>query len=459
MKVPVPDDWNGEDWQCVQVEWPNSPQWTGLLTGILTLLTRGRYWDERTGSIRDTQAVAREIFDRNYPFNPCQGSDETEPPTQQPGGGGYSASESEEEMPAVTWLEIEDGILYMYFGPCCKIAVDGDFATVIDPPPDPPEDDEGDPPTWSCNKSAGMALRFWAAADSGISEMAAVDAAHRAQKLIETLPQFNITQEQAKVCALSYTADTTEGFALTTDPDTEAYIRCAWAAVLEETNGITAAEWAIMQSTLSSRFTTRQSALLVALMIAMRPTTFNWWAQAYAEVEANCDCPEADPYTGVVTFEDARVIHLESQGSSLDVATLNNPHVMHFEVKGGQNENFQEVHWDERLVASGTIQELQVEFPFDPSDVTVYYPAEDWNDANPTTLGNYLKPPTIGPGPDDVTYYPQPGKQVMVCTWAAPTDLDSASLDFGVKLNPKDQDPNVQTYKFRAEITYSGALR
>jgi len=127
-------------------------------------------------------------------------------------------------------------------------------------------------------------------------------------------------------------------------------------------------------------------------------------------------------------------------------------------VLGGQNDNFQEVHWDEDLIATGTIQEIQIEFPLVSSDVTGYYPAFNWSDTNPTDLANYMQTPVTG-APTTVNYFAQPNKQVVICTWAAPINLTGASLDFGIKVNPKDQTPNVQRYTFKAQITYAGALR
>jgi len=71
--IPIPDDWNGQDWLCVQVEWPLSIKWLALLAGLLTTPLRGRFWDERTGNIRAAQAIGAQIDKRNLPFNACAG--------------------------------------------------------------------------------------------------------------------------------------------------------------------------------------------------------------------------------------------------------------------------------------------------------------------------------------------------------------------------------------------------
>jgi len=67
---PIPDDWDGDDWACVIIEWPNSPQYMGLLRGLVTTPVRGRFWDGRTGSITDAQTVGLEIQERN-PVTSC----------------------------------------------------------------------------------------------------------------------------------------------------------------------------------------------------------------------------------------------------------------------------------------------------------------------------------------------------------------------------------------------------
>jgi len=71
MKLPIPDDWDEISWLCILLQWPDSQKWRGLLNGALSLYTRGRYWDESTGTITDVQAIGWEIFDRNVPYTTC----------------------------------------------------------------------------------------------------------------------------------------------------------------------------------------------------------------------------------------------------------------------------------------------------------------------------------------------------------------------------------------------------
>lgn len=64
-QIPIPDDWAGADWTCQIIEWPDSEQWLALLRGFMSTAARGRFWDARTGTITDAQAIGLEIERRN----------------------------------------------------------------------------------------------------------------------------------------------------------------------------------------------------------------------------------------------------------------------------------------------------------------------------------------------------------------------------------------------------------
>lgn len=68
MKIAIPDDWDGETWCRWSVCWPDSELWKGILLGFITTAQRGRFWDERTGSIKTIQDIGRQIFDNNFPL-------------------------------------------------------------------------------------------------------------------------------------------------------------------------------------------------------------------------------------------------------------------------------------------------------------------------------------------------------------------------------------------------------
>jgi len=71
MKIPIPNDWDGITWRCISIQWPDSVNYQGVLAGWLTLLTRGRLYDENTGDIRDAQSVGFAIMEANLPLVAC----------------------------------------------------------------------------------------------------------------------------------------------------------------------------------------------------------------------------------------------------------------------------------------------------------------------------------------------------------------------------------------------------
>jgi len=64
-RLKIPTDWDGEDWACIILEWPNSPEWLTILQGLVTIPARGRWWDERTGQVTEVQKIGFEIDGRN----------------------------------------------------------------------------------------------------------------------------------------------------------------------------------------------------------------------------------------------------------------------------------------------------------------------------------------------------------------------------------------------------------
>lgn len=70
-RMPIPQDWNGQDWTCFAVEWPDSPMFRAILLGQVSELTRGRYWDERSGSVLAAQDIGTQIYLRNQEQDEC----------------------------------------------------------------------------------------------------------------------------------------------------------------------------------------------------------------------------------------------------------------------------------------------------------------------------------------------------------------------------------------------------
>lgn len=66
MQMPIPADWNGEGYCRVAVCWPDSVLWLGILNGLLSMPSQGRFWDASTGSIIDVQNAFRETYNENF---------------------------------------------------------------------------------------------------------------------------------------------------------------------------------------------------------------------------------------------------------------------------------------------------------------------------------------------------------------------------------------------------------
>lgn len=61
--LPIPDDWQGDEYALALVCIPNSQQWKALFLGALSTLSYGRTWDRNTGSIKEAQSIANEIYE------------------------------------------------------------------------------------------------------------------------------------------------------------------------------------------------------------------------------------------------------------------------------------------------------------------------------------------------------------------------------------------------------------
>lgn len=119
MKIPINDEFSpGDGLQCFTIFWPDTPRWIGLLQGLLTTVQQGRFWDEKTGSIKDMQAIGRQIEAATLPLVTCEGI-ETETDPVSPGGlasviGGWLKMECSLPYGALKYI---DGVLnYRYCG-------------------------------------------------------------------------------------------------------------------------------------------------------------------------------------------------------------------------------------------------------------------------------------------------------------------------------------------------------
>ena len=296
-RIPIPNDWSGDGWRCVRIQWPDSPLWIALLIGFITTAQRGWYWDERTGSIIDVKDVGLEIFARNFPLNDCRNGVSATGEDDSLGIGGAGCDDCEDCMSCITNVTIEDGNLYIWFGPCCQILVGpvsdiGGAAGAGEVDPSPPSG-------WPCNKARGMADEFAALAVVGVTELIATTpggvapAAPYLQAWLDVLPGVVWEQNYLWQAVVYYSNNETVINLGVTGAEYADWLACKWATVLGDTSGLSVAEFEAMQSVITGIPNAETATFTQLLMQAMQYSRFSFWAQAYYLETAACNCPEA----------------------------------------------------------------------------------------------------------------------------------------------------------------------
>lgn len=117
MQLPIPDDWDGETYDCFQIQWPRSAKWLAVLAGLISSPSRGRFWDSRTGSIIAVQEMGRFIDSLNMPFVDCDGGSSSITPDIETVHQFASQEESDYFMSLCGYnpkaFKIEGGALYV----------------------------------------------------------------------------------------------------------------------------------------------------------------------------------------------------------------------------------------------------------------------------------------------------------------------------------------------------------
>jgi hypothetical protein len=271
MQMPIPQDWDGDDWRCVEVWWPNSPLYIGILQGLLTDLTRGRFWDASTGSIKSAQAIAFEIFARNLPLNPCRvcPGDGEQPSDGPSEGGGVVIEECDDMGQVVTDITIEGGVLYKWFGPCCKIPVGtipGNSVNIPDGDDNfPPPEEE---PFYTCRKAWYMA--DWLIQVAGKVYTVSDDLIPLPTAVMLEFPQItfhigyliNALQKAGDVDADEWQESDQEFYRQT--------LACRWVPLLEnDTSGLTDDQWDAMRTVAETAFGADVGEMLEQTMLAI----------------------------------------------------------------------------------------------------------------------------------------------------------------------------------------------
>jgi len=165
LKLAIPNNLDVSDLACFKVLWPNDPYWRSVLAGLIYMVTRGRTWDERTGSVIGAQAAGSVLFNANVPLTLCDGvAPASDDANEMPVFGGWrgdwwldTGDGCEMNGPCLP-LKIEAGNLY--FWDCCEWKLVGPVGgedTTLDPGDELTFPEYEDPSTGSaCGAAAAI---------------------------------------------------------------------------------------------------------------------------------------------------------------------------------------------------------------------------------------------------------------------------------------------------------------
>lgn len=252
------------------------------------------------------QAIAWEIFNANYPYINC--NDEPIPPVP-PGdtvcfGGGAEDERDDDMGNFVTNITCEDGVMYLHYGPCCKIAMTCDFSTIVQPPPEDTNPDPEDPTTWACNKSSGMAQTFY---DVIVEVVAAISPFSTVYEMYapcnQVLSRYGAVWGNSQQVCAAYIADKSAIDTMVADPETPQLFSCTWEPLLLPTDNLNSDEFWSIQTSFTVKFSAAQNAFLVPMTVAIGLQNFAWWARLFHDDLADCDCPAGPPLQGSIWFD------------------------------------------------------------------------------------------------------------------------------------------------------------
>lgn len=70
----IPNDWDGITTKCYVIEWPDSTLYQAILVGLIGNVTRGRFWDAKTGTVTDAQAIGVQFYNQFNAINNLGGN-------------------------------------------------------------------------------------------------------------------------------------------------------------------------------------------------------------------------------------------------------------------------------------------------------------------------------------------------------------------------------------------------
>jgi len=409
MQLPIPDDWDGKSYFCTQVIWPDSPQFVGLLVGFLSAMTRGRYWDANTGSILEIQEIAREVFDKNFPFNDCAPGNGDNGNTSEPDiiEGmensliGAICMECSIPYGVLRW---NDGILeYKYCGEW--FAVSGDVS--IPDWGDTGDEEVGDPPetreeATSCSKTLAFTSVVFGAIDVLLSQ--AFDDFNPWDGLSDVklhypsinwgdLQLFSAYMSAMKIVPLALEDEVT-------DASLQQEMRCRVAEVISGgDDGFTISEYESAKAAIDLAATTVFNWNDYPLIGTDMVNIYRKVAQAIGDNDTrkittmvlpseadNCACPSETPYDASIVFNGNYTANGTMTGTAVEAVTVeDNGQALHITLAGSNGDWRDAVDLQFELVGAVAGDDMVIRMsPFNGLEC----PTEEWQTFAPVTNPN-----------------------------------------------------------------------
>lgn len=329
LKFAIPDDLDVSELACFQVQWPDTPQWRSILAGLLYMVSRGRPWDERSGSVVAAQAAGTALFNLNVPLVSCNGLKD-----HSRGSGGYSVAwcydESEEcdEMGCyvedVCWVQVGGG-LKLAIKRCGKweLAVKRTFSELVDlwcdpsaeypnfedlidpdiPGPGPipdPDDLTGRHP--ACDKAYAIAEATWAVAAEMFDNRDIAPGFYNSA-VQRAFPEYSFRFTYLTLSQAVFLASGFGSFEDNFSADDLQSLKCKLEEILtDDTYVLTQSEWNKMGVQVFVAMGADQAAACNAVWAAMGRDDFETICKGSQLIEAaDCTCPEPDEeYPGYI---------------------------------------------------------------------------------------------------------------------------------------------------------------
>lgn len=312
MRVPIPNDWNGDNWACIQIQWPDSDKWRAILAGLLTTPMRGRFWDERTGEIISAQRIGQQIDVKNIPFIPCDGGEL--PIDGETFVQFIESVESEFAMSLCGYnpkaFKIQNGSLWVrdFCGEWVEI---GEIARTDQPLPPDVLDPLGET-YYACGKAYAAVDAVYQVVTSAFDEIdnwPNVWVGH----VKADCPQFSLAASYITQCivdciVLTNTYGSVEVAATLFDASTKESIICALVSQLDDTASVPEDLADIMRNLFNGEFGKQvidYADVFNAALWAIGPNEIRDVAMLGAtNAEVDCGCPEVQlPYNGTIKFD------------------------------------------------------------------------------------------------------------------------------------------------------------